>query len=280
MRPVSARTALYGIFGHPVTHSLSPALHNAAFAQTGLDAVYLAFEVRPGFLGSAFEALRGLGVRGVNVTIPFKEEAIEYLDEIPEDVDRCIGAINTVVNRDGVLYGYNTDGPGLLLALQEELQISAEGKSVLVLGAGGAARGAAFALARAHARAVTIYNRTAERAQGLAANLEAHFPETEIECLQAANDASAERYDLVINATSLGLKKADPAPFDLGLLKGKPAVYDMVYGQTTALLAEAKKRGLPSAGGLGMLINQAAIAFKHWTGTIEGVREVMRKAVS
>jgi shikimate dehydrogenase len=176
------------------------------------------------------------------------------------------------------LYGYNTDGPGLLLALQEELDFTADGKSVLILGAGGAARGAAFALARSHARALYISNRSVERAEGLAANLSEHFPGTDIEPLGSPGEIHGEQVDLVINATSLGLKKGDPSPLDLGGLAGKPAVYDMVYGRETALLADAAKRGLRSAGGLGMLVNQAAIAFKHWTGTIEGVREVMSRA--
>lgn len=278
-RALGAHTALYGIFGNPVRHSLSPALHNAAFAQAGLDAVYLAFEVPQGLLGSAFEAMRGMGMAGANVTIPFKEEAIEFVDEIPEDLDRCIGAINTVVNRGGTLYGYNTDGPGLLLALQEELNFSAEGKSVMILGSGGAARGAAFALARAGARGIYLLNRTKERAEGLAETMDVHFPETDIEPLGSLADVKGEKVDLVLNATSLGLKKGDPSPIDLGQIAGKPAVYDMIYSGQTALLADASKRGLVHAGGLGMLVNQAAIAFKHWTGQIDGVREVMSKAV-
>lgn len=278
MSKLGSNTALYGIFGHPVRHSLSPVLHNAAFAEAGIDAAYLAFEVEPGLLGGAFEALRSMGMRGVNLTIPFKEEAIEFVDEIPEDVDRCIGAINTVVNRDGILYGYNTDGPGLLLALQEELGFTAEGKNVLILGAGGAARGAAFALARSHAQGIFLSNRTSDRAEGLATNLSGHFPGTNIESLSSLKDIRGEQIDLVLNATSLGLRRGDPSPVDLGAVDGKPLVYDMVYGQETAFLADAARRGLRSAGGLGMLVNQAAIAFKHWTGTIEGVRESMSHA--
>ena len=277
-RAIGSGTALYGIFGNPVRHTLSPALHNAAFTHTGLDAVYMAFEIREGFLGGALEAMRSMGMRGANLTIPFKEEAIEFVDEIPEDIDRCIGALNTIVNKDGVLHGYNTDGPGLLLALQEELRFSVEGKSILILGSGGAARGAAFALARSHAQTIFIHNRTVDRAEGLAENLSTHFPSAEIEVLQSMEAVQSEKFDLILNATSLGLKKSDALPIHLSTVGGKPAVYDMIYHVQTPLVAEAKKKGLAATGGLGMLVNQAAISFRHWTGQIEGVREVMKKA--
>ena len=116
--PINSRTHLYGVLGDPVGHSLSPVIHNAAFAHSHLNAVYLAFHVQPGALGLAFEGMRSLGIRGVNLTIPFKEEAMDFIDEVPEDVDRAVGALNTVVNKNGQLIGYNTDGPGFLKALK------------------------------------------------------------------------------------------------------------------------------------------------------------------
>src|SRR3990167_46940 len=164
---LDAETDLYGILGNPVRHSLSPLIHNAVFQELKINAVYLAFEIRRESLGLAFEAVRSLGIKGVNVTIPFKEAALGFVDEIPEDLDRCVGALNTVVNRDGRLFGYNTDVSGFLTAINEELQFNPEGKTALVLGAGGAARGVVFALAHAHAEKILINNRTETRAQGL-----------------------------------------------------------------------------------------------------------------
>jgi shikimate dehydrogenase len=274
----TSATKLYGILGHPVRHSLSPVLHNALFRKLGINAVYLAFDVAPDSLALAFEGLRALGVSGVNVTIPFKEEAVRYLDEIPEDVDRGMGAVNTVVNRDGRLYGYNTDAPGLILALREDLGFAAGGKRVLVLGAGGAARGAVFALAHQGAEAVYIRNRTGERAEGLAEYAAGHFPDTELRTL-ADDELKKTSIDLVVNATSLGMKPGDASPFDLKTLPRPAAVYDLVYSSDTALLREARSLGFKSANGLGMLAAQAAISFQLWTGKTEGVRETMIEAL-
>lgn len=272
----NASTRLYGIFGSPVRHSLSPTLHNALFQKLGMNAVYMAFEVQRDSLGLALEAVRSLDMGGVNLTIPLKEEALNHVDEIPEDVDRCAGALNTIVNRGGQLHGYNTDGPGLLAALAEELQWRPAGKSVLILGAGGAARGAAFALAHAGAERIWIANRTEERAQGLAEHLEGFFPETEIDAVADASVLGAEKIDLLVNATSCGMRAEDPPPADPAAFRKLAAVYDLIYNcGETSLLRSAKKLGLPQANGLGMLAAQAALAFGLWTGRTEGVREQM-----
>lgn len=269
-------TQVYGIFGHPVRHTLSPLIHNAQFKRLGIDAVYLAFDVRPDSLGLAFESLRALGIRGVNVTVPHKEAAVNFVDEIPEDVDRCIGAINTVVNRDGKLYGHNTDVPGFLIALREELSFNPEGKTAFVLGAGGAGRGVVTALARANASKIFVHNRTLPRAQGLAEYLARFFPETEIEAVSELVSLKKEKIDLVVNATSLGLKPQDTLPFDLQGMAKAPAVYDLVYGPSlTPFLESAKRLGLSFANGTGMLAAQGALAFELWTGQREGVREGM-----
>ena len=148
---INAHTHLFGIYGNPVRHSLSPVIHNAVFQRLKMKAVYLAFEIEKDNLRFAFESMRALGIRGVNVTIPFKESALEFLDEVPEDIDRGMGAINTVVNKNGRLFGYNTDAPGFLCAVREELRFDPAEKTCLVLGAGGSARAAVFALAKADA---------------------------------------------------------------------------------------------------------------------------------
>ncbi len=273
---LNAETQLYGIFGNPVRHSLSPLIHNALFKKLGMNAVYLAFPIEKESLGLAFEAIRSLGIRGVNITIPFKEMAINLVDEIPEDADRCVGAINTVVNRNGRLYGFNTDVPGFLAALKNELQFNPAAKNILVLGAGGAARAAVFALAHAGAESVWIYNRTPGRAAGLQSYLSSFFSETEIESLESLDTVRRERIDLVVNATSCGMKTEDPIAFDLELLREKAFVYDLIYapGQTR-LLKMAESLGWPRANGLGMLAAQAAISFQHWTGQSKGVHETM-----
>ena len=273
---INAQTQVYGIFGSPVRHSLSPLIHNSLFSELKINAVYEAFEVEKEKLGLAFEAVRALGIRGVNVTIPHKEAAMNFVDEVPEDVDRCVGALNTVVNRNGKLFGYNTDGKGFLTALREELSFNPEGKTVLVLGAGGAARGVAFSAAHAHAERIFIYNRTHDRAVGLGGYLEGHFPETEIEVLENLEALKKEKIDLVVNATSCGMHASDPSPIDLHLLSAKANVYDLIYAPAeTPFLKLAKKCGLPCANGLGMLAAQAAVSFELWTGKREGVRERM-----
>ena len=277
---LDGRTQLYGVLGDPVEHSLSPLIHNAAFRRLGLNAVYLAFHVRPEMLGLAFEGLRSLDIRGANLTIPFKETALEFIDEIPEDVDRAIEAINTVVNKDGKLHGYNTDGQGFLTALHEELKFNPEGKNALVLGAGGGARSVVFSLARAHAERVFILNRTRERAEGLAEFAGPHFPETDVEVVSSRDELSSQKIDLVVNTTSCGMKGNPENPFDLKQLKKEAAVYDLVYSPAeTPFLKSAKALRWPSANGLGMLANQAALSFELWTGKKEGVREAMREAL-
>jgi shikimate dehydrogenase len=273
-----AGTRLYGLFGDPVSHSLSPLLHNSLFREKGINAAYLAFQVKEEWLGLAFESMRAIGIGGVNLTIPHKEEAVEFVDDIPEDVDRAVGALNTVVNRDGRLLGYNTDVPGFLMALREEFDYDAGGKSVVVAGAGGAASAVVFALARAGAEQVFVVNRTTERAEGLAAYASSFFPKTDIEP-SAPPLSELKKISLVVNATSLGMHTGDAMPVDLADFGANTRVYDLVYSSETPLLKAAKKAGLRHTDGLGMLVNQAALAFELWTGERAGVRESMREIV-
>ena len=278
--PINAETKLYGIFGKPVSHSLSPRMHNALFQHFKINAVYLAFEVEPEALGLALEAFRSLGMKGANITIPHKEAAVNYVDEIPDDLDRAVGALNTLVNRGGKLYGYNTDGPGFLMALKEELSFNPEFKTALVLGSGGGARSALFSLARAGADKIFLWNRTLERAKGLKEYMAGHFPELELDVLPSVEEIRGQKLDLVVNATSLGMREEDELPVDLKLLSGKPVVYDLVYAPAeTRFLKEAKKLGLRGANGLGMLVAQAALSFQIWTGKSEGVRELMLESL-
>ena len=278
--PIDSKTQVYGIFGQPVHHSLSPLIHNSQFKRLEMNAVYLAFEVAPDLLGLAFESVRTLGIRGVNVTIPHKEAALNFIDEVPEDVDRCVGAINTVVNRDGKLYGYNTDVNGFLIALKEELSFNPAGKTALMVGAGGAARGAVTALARAGAERVLVSNRTFERAKGLTDYVAGFFPETDLEVVENVTSLGREKIDLVVNATSLGMQKHDELPIDLKLLAKPACVMELVYGPVlTPFLESAKRLGWTFANGTGMLASQGALSFELWTGQKEGVREGMLKVL-
>ena len=277
---IDSHTQLYGILGNPIEHSLSPQIHNAAFKHFELNAQYLAFKVQPEALGLAFEGIRALGIRGVNLTIPFKQTAIEFVDEIPEDVDRATGAINTVVNRDGQLYGYNTDCMGFLTSLKEDLSFNPEGKNILVLGAGGSACSVVFSLARAHAEHVLIHNRTHERAEGLVSFAGPYFPETEIEALASTEEISPQKIDLIVNTTSCGMKGDNSVPLDLKSLRHPAFLYDLVYSPTeTPFLKSAKTLGWKAVNGLGMLAAQAALSFELWTGKKEGVREMMRESL-
>ena len=278
---IDSHTQLYGIFGNPVEHSLSPSLHNPVFKKLGMNAVYLAFEIDTQSLGLAFEGMRSLGMRGANITLPFKEDALNYLDEIPEDLDRLTGAVNTVVQKDGQLLGYNTDGPGFISALKEELSFKPAGKDILIVGAGGASRGVLFALSRAGAERVFIYNRTHGRAHGLAEYAAQYFPETEIIALASPSDLPSKSMDLVVNATSCGMRTNHQLPLEWDKIRQPKAAYDLVYTpRETPWLREAKNLGIPCANGLGMLTEQAALSFELWTGKKEGVREAMREAVA
>lgn len=277
---IDSHTRLYGIFGNPVDHSLSPIMHNAAFKKLGMDATYMAFKIDADSLGLAFEGMRSMNLGGVNVTIPFKEAALSFVDEIPEDLDRLCGAINTVVPKNGDLLGYNTDGPGFLAALSQELSFKPSGKDVLVLGAGGSARGAVFALARAGADRIFIYNRTHERAHGLAEYASPYFLETDISAVSSFEDLPPKRMDLIVNATPCGMRGNHELPLEWSAVREPAAAYDLVYTPPeTPWLKAARWLGIPCANGLGMLIEQGALAFELWTGKKNGVREAMREAI-
>ncbi|GFO57962.1 shikimate dehydrogenase (NADP(+)) [Geomonas silvestris] len=269
MAPITGKTRLTGIIGWPIAHSLSPVMHNAAFAALGLDWSFVPFAVPPERLAEAVTGLSALGVSGFNVTIPHKVAIMPLLDRITPEAE-LIGAVNVVDNRDGVMTGYNTDGIGLLAALNEGFGFEPAGKSVLVLGAGGAARAAAAALGSAGASRIALANRSLESAAGLARALEPRLPGTafSVHGLAALAERSfLEDFDLIVNTTSVGM--ADDAFPGLSLAGLKPglAVYDMVYAPpVTPLMKEAVACGVPNANGLGMLVAQGEAAFAIWTG--------------
>ena len=263
---LDAETEVYGILGRPVSHSLSPAMHNAAFQKIGLNAVYVAFPVTD--LPQAVAGLKGLGIRGVSVTIPFKEEIIPLLDDLDSQAAR-MGAVNTVVNRDGRLLGYNTDWLGARAALQQHTHIA--GQHFLVLGAGGASRAIVFALKEEGGK-VTVTDVDHSRALSLSKDFGA-----EAIPLSALTECPAQ---ILINATPVGMAPAvDDLPLPPHLLERFTLVMDIVYRPlATRLLREAEKRGCRTIDGLQMLIHQATAQFELFTG-LTAPLEVMAKAV-
>lgn len=256
---VDGRTQLFGIIGRPVTHSMSPAMHNAAFAELGLNGVYV--PMQPSDVQQGFAGLRALGFVGVSVTVPFKVEIMGLLDQV-DAVAHKIGAVNTLLFErsdagDVISHGYNTDWLGANQALANEMTLA--GSTVLVLGAGGAGRAVGFGLIEAGAR-VILTNRTAAKGQALATQLGCPFV--------AAPDIATIQADALVNTTSVGMHpNVDGLPIAAELLDRFRVVMDIVYAPLqTRLLREAEQRGCRTIDGLQMLLHQGAAQFKLWTG--------------
>ncbi len=251
---INAHTKIFGILGRPVTHSLSPAMHNAAFRHLGINAVYVAFPVTD--LPQAVAGLRGLAIAGVSVTIPFKQEIIPLIDALDPQA-ATIGAVNTVINRDGRLTGYNTDYLGAVTALQSKIDL--KGQHVLILGAGGASRAIAFGIIQAGGQ-VTLTDVDQPRATALVKDLGG-----EAIPLDAVGDCPAT---ILVNATPVGMTpNIDGIPIAPELLSRFQVVMDIVYQPLkTRLLREAETRGCAIIDGLQMLIHQATAQFELWTG--------------
>jgi shikimate dehydrogenase len=283
--PITGKTKIVGLIGWPTGHSVSPAMHNAAFAALGMDWRYVPLPVttdRPEAIGEAVRGVRALGLAGVNVTVPHKQAVMPHLDEL-SPAAAAIGAVNTIiVTTDGRLLGDNTDAPGFVADLRDH-GAEPQGCHCLVLGAGGSARAIVYGLAQARAARVTIANRTLLRATELAAALQPSFLDCRIDVCDLPDDLAdvARSADLVINCTSLGMSpNVDGLPWDAALpFHGGQTVYDLVYNpRETRLLRKATADGARAIGGIGMLIWQGAIAFERWTGLMPPV-EIMRQAI-
>jgi len=283
--PVSGKTIVCGVIGDPIEHTMSPVMHNAAFKKLGIDYLYVPFRVRKEELEKAIAGTRALNIRGLNVTIPHKVEVISFLDKVDSLVEK-IGAVNTIVNDDGVLTGYNTDATGFLQALLEK-GVEPKGKNTVILGAGGASRAISFILAERGAHLV-ILNRQLELdwAEGLAQRISQIFNK-EIKALVLNEENLAEvleRAEVLVNATSVGMSPdIDETPVPARLLKPGLVVFDIVYNpMKTKLLREAEAAGAQTIGGLDMLVWQGALAFEKWTGQkapVELMREEAIKAL-
>jgi shikimate dehydrogenase len=277
---IAASTKLCAVIGNPVAHSLSPALHNAAFDALGLDFVYAAFRVED--VKSALAGMRALeNFRGMSVTIPHKIEAMHHVDEIAE-VDRSIGSINTIINDNGRLIGLGTDGPGALKALLDA-GVDLDGKTVLMAGSGGAARAIAFTLARnTRLAGLLLLDINESLLAGLTADLKAGTAaRIESGVLTDGSLAGAMAHaDLIINCTPIGMHPHEDASLiPAGLFRPGQVVFDIVYTPLeTRLLADARSRGLKVISGVEMFINQAVLQFRHFTG-VDAPVEVMRRVV-
>ena len=277
---ISGKTKICALIGDPVEHTMSPAMHNAAFQKLGLDYVYIPFRVRPEELPQAVAGLKALNVAGFNVTIPHKVTVIPLLDGLDPLAEK-IGAVNTVVNTGGELRGYNTDAEGFLRALLEH-GISPEDKNVIVLGAGGASRAISYILVEKGAR-LTILNRQQELdwAENIAQFIHEELA-AEVKVLELGHLAEAiDDINLLVNATSVGMSPADNAsPVPAGLLVKVPAVFDIVYNPLkTKLLKEAASTGAKTIGGIDMLAWQGALAFEKWTGQLAPIDLMRGEAV-
>lgn len=280
---IDATTRYCAVFGHPIKHSASPAMQNAGMAALGLNCRYLAFDVRPEDVASALNGARTMGFVGVNLTVPHKLLAVPLMDAL--DVSAASwGSVNTVrfegKTRNGEwlpvlqwaghevdqvrMQGFNTDADAIIRGVEEDLKIHVSEAKVLLLGAGGAGRTAALKLAADGVRKLYLMNRTTAKAREVLEEIRARFPGNAVEI-----GYPSESIDLVINATSAGLKADDPLPLDTGSfpLERAGAVYDMIYRPAeTPLLKTAKKAGCQTANGLSMLLHQGARALELWTG--------------
>jgi shikimate dehydrogenase len=277
----SGKTIVCGIIGDPIEHSMSPVMHNAAFQALGLDYAYVPFKVKSLELRKAIEGIRGLNIRGVNVTVPHKIAVMQFLDRV-EPLAEKIGAINTIVNDAGILTGYNTDAAGFLQVLHER-SIELAGKRVLLLGAGGAAHSIGNVLAAEKVKLIVL-NRMQKIAtlKDFARRL-AQFYGADVKVEELTNEnlkKAITDVDIMVNATSLGMSPDnDQTPVPAELLHSNLTVFDIIYNPLpTRLLREAKAAGARTIDGLEMLVQQGAVSFEKWTG-IKAPIDIMRKSV-
>lgn len=280
---INGQTKICGIMGYPLGHSFSPVMQNAAFSAAGLDYAYVPLPVKPGHVKAAVKAVKALGLVGVNVTIPYKEAVLPLLDQLSDEV-RLTGAVNTIVNHSGRLYGHNTDGKGFWRSLGEAGFVPA-GKNVLILGAGGAARAVAVDAALAGIKRLSLANRTEKRAGELARFITEKtglpvevipWPDKDGSALLREALSGA---DLVVQATRLGMhpNESEDIPLPYDLFKPGQVAFDLVYNPLeTMFLRNAGQAGATAVSGLGMLLHQGALSFELWTG-IAAPLEVMRE---
>lgn len=272
---ISSKTKILGILGYPIGHSLSPLMHNAVIKKMGLDLVYLPFEVKPGKLSDAVSAIRILNIAGVNVTVPYKENIVKYLDIISLPAKK-IGAVNTIVNKNGKLFGFNTDYYGFLKSISEK--IAPKNKNVFMLGCGGVAKAIALSLIDSKIARLAVADIDSGKAKYFS---ESSLPRIKVIKTSQIPDEMASA-DIFINATPVGMKEGECSPVDKKYLRKDLFVYDVVYNRETQLLKDAKKIGARNSSGLDMLVYQGAKSFELWTGKFppgDFMKKVLRRAL-
>jgi shikimate 5-dehydrogenase len=269
---------IYGLIGFPVKHSLSAAMHNAAFKALAIDAEYKLFEVAPEQLGSFLETLKGRNIQGLNVTVPYKERVIDFVTlGVDNKYLQRIGAINTIVNKEGQWLGFNTDIFGLEKHLVENFDVP--GKRVALLGAGGASRAVVYVLAKSKAKEVAVFDIDKSKSRNICTMIKSMF-DFHAYSVDRIDDLALEDKDLLINATPVGLKENDPLPIPEKLLHKDLFVYDLIYNPAqTKLLAAAKNIGAKTSNGLGMLLYQGMQSFEIWIGK-KAPRQAMEAALN
>ncbi|MFQ6042712.1 MAG: shikimate dehydrogenase [Candidatus Poribacteria bacterium] len=281
---ITGKTKIVGVIGDPIEHSCSPQMHNAAFEQLSMDYVYVAFHVKAEDLKSAIDGFKALNIVGINVTIPHKQDVIPLIDELSREAE-LIGAVNTLVFKEGRIEGHNTDARGFIAAMKEAGVDVLRGKSVVVLGAGGAARAIVVSLALQDVKRISIANRTASKARQLAADIsqktgiEIHGMGLDDKSLPEAIAASS----LLVNTASSSMNLEHPLLINEDWLHRQLGVYDIIYNPPeTRLMKVAREKGLKTIGGIGMLVHQGAIAFELWTGQyppVDTMRYALMKAL-
>ncbi|MEI6971728.1 MAG: shikimate dehydrogenase [bacterium] len=278
---LSGHTKPYAVLGHPICHSLSPRMHNAAFAALRMDAAYMAFDVEPARLMKVLPVMADMGFGGINLTVPLKEIAFRGLRKLDEPA-RKLGAVNTVeIGRAG-LCGHNTDGPGFLSAIKETFGCGVKGASVFVAGAGGAGRAIAITCAMQKAGRVMLADVVPGKVRGVVDEISRLVPSARVSAVSgepAGWVGQAGEADLVVNATPAGMHKGDKSPLSAGAFREGQMAFDLVYMfPETVFMKAAAKAGARTANGLGMLLHQGVLAFEIWTGVKPPVK-VMREAL-
>lgn len=262
---ITGQTKLAGIIGDPVEHSLSPAIQNAAFNHLNINCVYIPLHVYPEQLSLVMQTIKAFFV-GINVTMPYKQDVIPYMDEI-DLFAQLVGAVNTIKVDNGRLLGFNTDGVGFLQSLKQELGFSPENRRIAIIGAGGATRSVAMSIAQSKAEKLTIINRNINKAHSIKKLINDNFKDIKIEVLSLSDDLPKfiHDFELIINATPVGME-SDESPIDSSILRSGQLVADLIYRlDETKFLREAKKSGAKTMSGKSMLLYQGAASFEIWT---------------
>lgn len=269
---------IYGLIGYPVKHSLSPAMHNAAFKALGIPAEYRLFPIKPQDLSDFFGSLAAQNIYGLNVTIPYKEKVVSFLDKFSHEA-KLIGAVNTIKRQKDKLFGFNTDAEGFLRHLKGDLKFNPKAKSIAILGAGGASRAISVSLSKLRPKRIAIYDIDLSKGVSLINYLKSNFKYTEFVLANSIQDLDILKADMLINATGQGMKDSDPLPVEPQLLHKNLLVYDLIYNpKETRLLKVAREKGAKVANGLYMLLYQGTRSFEVWTAK-KAPEKIMKKAL-